>query len=391
MKRPSRSPTTRAVTAGVRLRPLLPSEKAANVGAVFWKGSDADPSAKEVEGGDEDGDAARHSLYERKENGSASRWTFMDYLYGPHASTLSVFNSFVRPLLSCAAVGQNASIFAYGQTNSGKTFTIFGSPEARSIGIIGLAVADLFAFAASLQQRTATATGASTRGISRLFGQRQPPETAQQQQQQEERDNEQQQKEGKERHKKEPRLKISLSVVQIYQEVLSDLLAQPQNQPQPPQSKAGTPRGSVAASKKGFHGGSGGGGGGGLRGRGASSLSPTRQRRATTTTAATTATAATTTTAPTKGIRGRSLDRAGTTNKSAAVGRRQTLSPRRGSSVGRGSAASPRRLSSSPPPFPQQQHPLGALSISEDPTLGVHVRGAAVVTCESVSQFVAIN
>lgn len=49
----------------------------------------------------------------------------------------------VHLTLSAAMEGFNAVIFAYGQTASGKTFTLTGSPSAP--GIIPLAVADLFA------------------------------------------------------------------------------------------------------------------------------------------------------------------------------------------------------------------------------------------------------
>ena len=65
-----------------------------------------------------------------------------DAIFGEQASNQELFDTVARPLLSCALEGLNATIFAYGQTSSGKTFTIKGT-EAHP-GLIPLALEQLF-------------------------------------------------------------------------------------------------------------------------------------------------------------------------------------------------------------------------------------------------------
>ncbi|KAL6277325.1 hypothetical protein ACE6H2_020926 [Prunus campanulata] len=50
----------------------------------------------------------------------------LDRVYGPHVGQAELFRD-VQPLVQSALDGYNVSIFAYGQTNSGKTHTMEGS------------------------------------------------------------------------------------------------------------------------------------------------------------------------------------------------------------------------------------------------------------------------
>ncbi|XP_059439959.1 kinesin-like protein KIN-14B [Corylus avellana] len=55
-----------------------------------------------------------------------------DRVYGPHVGQAELFRD-VQPLVQSALDGYNVSIFAYGQTNSGKTHTMEGSSHDRGL------------------------------------------------------------------------------------------------------------------------------------------------------------------------------------------------------------------------------------------------------------------
>ncbi len=55
-----------------------------------------------------------------------------------------VYISVARPLVRAALDGYDAVVFAYGQTASGKTFTLSGDEKGQEAGIIPRAVRDIF-------------------------------------------------------------------------------------------------------------------------------------------------------------------------------------------------------------------------------------------------------
>lgn len=65
-----------------------------------------------------------------------------DRLFDEDSSQSEVYSYTGKPLLDSVLEGYNATIFAYGATGCGKTFTITGTPE--NPGIIFLAMSDLF-------------------------------------------------------------------------------------------------------------------------------------------------------------------------------------------------------------------------------------------------------
>lgn len=65
--------------------------------------------------------------------------------FDPQSRQLDVYNQVARPLVEAVLNGYNGTIFAYGQTGCGKTFTMLGKdspPDLR--GIIPNAFAHLF-------------------------------------------------------------------------------------------------------------------------------------------------------------------------------------------------------------------------------------------------------
>ncbi|XP_041360213.1 kinesin-like protein KIF3A isoform X2 [Gigantopelta aegis] len=68
-----------------------------------------------------------------------------DIVFGPNCKQLDVYNEVARPVVDCVLEGFNGTIFAYGQTGTGKTFTMEGVrafPEMR--GIIPNSFAHIF-------------------------------------------------------------------------------------------------------------------------------------------------------------------------------------------------------------------------------------------------------
>eukprot|EP01012_Entosiphon_sulcatum_P022815 TRINITY_DN277_c0_g1_i1.p1 TRINITY_DN277_c0_g1~~TRINITY_DN277_c0_g1_i1.p1 ORF type:complete len:563 (+),score=83.82 TRINITY_DN277_c0_g1_i1:58-1746(+) len=65
-----------------------------------------------------------------------------DHIFGTSCSTKDIFDEIARPVVLSALQGFNGNIFAYGQTSSGKTFTMSG--HGTTEGIIHLAAQSLF-------------------------------------------------------------------------------------------------------------------------------------------------------------------------------------------------------------------------------------------------------
>ncbi|KAL6272660.1 hypothetical protein ACE6H2_023352 [Prunus campanulata] len=71
----------------------------------------------------------------------SSKFEF-DRIFGEDCKTFEVYQSQTKDIVAAAVRGFNGTVFAYGQTNSGKTHTIRGS--ATELGVIPLAVREVF-------------------------------------------------------------------------------------------------------------------------------------------------------------------------------------------------------------------------------------------------------
>ncbi len=59
-----------------------------------------------------------------------------DHTYDWNATQEQIFNQTARPILESVMEGYNGTIFAYGQTGTGKTYTMEGNDNERDKGII---------------------------------------------------------------------------------------------------------------------------------------------------------------------------------------------------------------------------------------------------------------
>lgn len=120
----SHANSTDAVTVHLRLRPQSPSEPSAWVPSPRTSSLTMEPS---ISGGRSSG-LGQHN-FDAVHVGSSN-----DKLY----------KTLARPLVHSVLSGFNALIFAYGQTASGKTFTLSGDEKSGAEGITQKAVKDLF-------------------------------------------------------------------------------------------------------------------------------------------------------------------------------------------------------------------------------------------------------
>jgi len=120
----------------VRCRPLNGAEKAARSYSVVDT-----PNSREI------------SVKEKQASSLTKTFQF-DRVFGPKSKQMEVYRSVVEPLISQVLQGYNCTVFAYGQTGTGKTFTMEGG-EGRddpgttwendpTAGIVPRALAQLF-------------------------------------------------------------------------------------------------------------------------------------------------------------------------------------------------------------------------------------------------------
>lgn len=74
-----------------------------------------------------------------------------DLVFGTDTQNQQIFNSLVRPLVDSAMEGFNVTVLAYGQTASGKTYTMMGSQQ--EFGIVQLVVERIFTVIESQPER----------------------------------------------------------------------------------------------------------------------------------------------------------------------------------------------------------------------------------------------
>ncbi|ESN92261.1 hypothetical protein HELRODRAFT_103862 [Helobdella robusta] len=106
----------------VRCRPLNETEKSSNCKVVVHVDETLGTITVSIPNGDKQIDIPKN-------------FTF-DTVFAPDCKQVDVYNVVARPIVECVLEGYNGTIFAYGQTGTGKTFTMEGVrsvPELRGI------------------------------------------------------------------------------------------------------------------------------------------------------------------------------------------------------------------------------------------------------------------
>jgi kinesin family protein 5 len=106
------------------------------------------PHNKKEEGKDTDFHLkldSKQNLIEISDNGKEIQQFAFDHVFDSTTTQEKVFNSVAKDALDWVCQGYNATIFAYGATSSGKSFTMFGSEDGKTEkGIIPRACDTLF-------------------------------------------------------------------------------------------------------------------------------------------------------------------------------------------------------------------------------------------------------
>jgi centromeric protein E len=136
----------KSIQVCVRIRPLNSREKRVQGNdAVAWQWEDdrITPAAYANLSSQPAGTQQPTSAVRR--DPMQAGFTF-DHLFHPLAPTSDIYERAVQGIVTAAMSGIHGTVFAYGQTSTGKSHTISGT--AADPGIIPLAVEDCFAFVA---------------------------------------------------------------------------------------------------------------------------------------------------------------------------------------------------------------------------------------------------
>ncbi|CAL8310691.1 unnamed protein product [Boreogadus saida] len=116
-----------AVKVCVRVRPLIEREERATAedsvpAPLYWK-------------------ADRKSIHQLDDGVTTKSFSY-DRVFSSSETTNHLYQDIAKPLVVSAVEGYNGTIFAYGQTSSGKTFTMMGSKLVP--GVIPLSMEEVF-------------------------------------------------------------------------------------------------------------------------------------------------------------------------------------------------------------------------------------------------------
>ena len=112
------------VRVAVRIRPLNKIELAEKNDAIFME-------------------ASGNTVRELDEIEGTKPDRFYDFVYGDASTNQQVYEDVAAPIVHLAVEGFNGTVFAYGQTSSGKTWSMIGNAE--NPGIMPMSIRGLFA------------------------------------------------------------------------------------------------------------------------------------------------------------------------------------------------------------------------------------------------------
>ncbi|KAK4760920.1 hypothetical protein SAY87_005813 [Trapa incisa] len=126
IKAPGMKKTT-TLTVAVKSRPLTERELGRNIVRVH--------DGKEVLVLDPD---LTKDYLDRIQNRTKEKKYCFDHAFGPECSNLDVYNRCISSTISGVVQGLNATIFAYGSTGSGKTYTMVGTQDDPGLMVLSL-------------------------------------------------------------------------------------------------------------------------------------------------------------------------------------------------------------------------------------------------------------
>ena len=85
---------------------------------------------------EDDGKTVNLCYYPDSSTEKSSKAFVLDHAYGPNSTQDHVYSSFCSPLVSHFLGGNNATVVAYGQANSGKGSSLFGNIEGGGQGLV---------------------------------------------------------------------------------------------------------------------------------------------------------------------------------------------------------------------------------------------------------------
>lgn len=130
-----------SVTVGVRIRPLNPRELSSKNAGVAWRGDHDDNTVFRTNASGAAGPAT---------SGAAHTFRF-DSVFTAQTTNEAVYTDLASPVVDAALGGFNATMFAYGQTSSGKTHSMLG--DDRDPGITPRAIRHVLTTASSSRTR----------------------------------------------------------------------------------------------------------------------------------------------------------------------------------------------------------------------------------------------
>ncbi|KAL3813734.1 hypothetical protein ACJIZ3_015002 [Penstemon smallii] len=125
-----RAPATKkttTLTVAVKCRPFTEAERGRDIVRVH--------NDKEVVVLDPD---LSKDYLERIQNRTKERRYTFDYAFGPNSTNLDVYKRSIHSTIAGVVQGLNATVFAYGSTGSGKTYTMVGTQDDPGLMVLSL-------------------------------------------------------------------------------------------------------------------------------------------------------------------------------------------------------------------------------------------------------------
>ena len=158
------SPRSENVKVVVRVRPLSETEKTAGYktvvkvdsvnNTIILRAQNSGANATGQSYNNVDRSFVFDSVFQQESSQVYLMCVLFKFAFNILSLEMEVYNHAARPLVQNVLEGYNGTIFAYGQTGTGKTFTMEGNPQAPELrGIIPNSFAHIFGHIAKESER----------------------------------------------------------------------------------------------------------------------------------------------------------------------------------------------------------------------------------------------